>query len=256
MPRVDGGETTKGTKIPTIHNVDILDASGSMFGSKYENAISGINEGINTFKNSTEARYTTTVIEFDEGFGAMPYWNADVKAKTSIVEGCRTTTHYFMQPAATCGTIVGRGANGGTPLNQTVGETIERILKVTEGTEDKVIIRVFTDGAENASKGKFAHPSVLKALIANVEANHNFTVTFMGTQEEVNYMVNSIGLDIGNTIAHNNTAADVKRMYRRANLGTVAYTTAFAAGASQDELSRGFFKRVADEQDEETNKKP
>ena len=64
---VDDATTTNvsGEKA-TIHNVFIIDASGSMSGSKYNNAISGVNELLNGITTDVDNNNTVTIVEFEE----------------------------------------------------------------------------------------------------------------------------------------------------------------------------------------------
>lgn len=227
-----------------IHNVHILDASGSMNGGKYDNALKGINGEIMSMKTDGEGM-TQTIIEFDSDGG--------------IYEGnLRLITHYFMTPAINCTAIKGVGARGGTPLFQTVGETIEKLLSHIKAG-DKVLIKIFTDGGENTSQGKYKNTGSnwspkseeLTRVIKLVEDNHNFTVTFMGTKGDVENMVNHIGLASSNTLFHMNTAESIGATYAVASSATRSYRKEVSRGASQDELKQDFFKRVSKDQDEE-----
>lgn len=234
-------DNSTGTTV-TIHNVHILDASGSMGGrapSKYDNALKGINSEIMSMKDDGEG-VTQTIIEFDSN-GGYP-------------ASLRLTTHYFMTPAQNCTAIKGVGADGGTPLYQTVGETIEKLLSHIKSA-DKVLIKVFTDGGENTSQGKYKNYLELKRLIKMVEDNHNFTVSFMGTQEDVNVMANSIGLSTSNMLVHDNTATGVLTSYMASSNATMKYRKEVSRGATQDELRQDFFKRVSPSQEEEKTTK-
>lgn len=222
----------------TIHNVHILDASGSMSGGKYNNALKGINGEIMAMRTNSEGM-TQTIIEFTSGY---PH-------------NAKLTTHYFMTPAENCTAITGTGANGGTPLYQTVGETIEKLLTHVKPT-DKVLMKIFTDGEENESKGKYANTGThwtpkseeLSRIIKMAEDNHNFTITFMGTKEDVRHMVSNIGLTESNTLVHDNTEFGVQHSYLMSTASTVKYRKDVSRGVSQDELKKGFFKKVSEDQ--------
>lgn len=273
--RQDG--KTVAPKSITVHNVHILDASGSMgtghnLGSKYTNALGGINEELNILKADTSGvNYTQTIIEFDsgrqfEGIAAGCTNKTTFSNSEGLYGRCRQTTHYFMTPLAACGPITGRGAHGGTPLYQTVGEVIEKLLELKQ-TDHKVILKIFTDGDENSSSGKYArvnsyslgsfrpitsNPQVtdcpaLKSLIDAVQENNNFTVTFIGTQGDVGHAINNLGMMSTNTLVHDNTARGVKMSYNMMSLATTAYAGAAASGASGEQLKENFFKRVVDE---------
>lgn len=236
------GSTEGNAPSVTIHNVHILDASGSMNGPKYNNALKGINGEIMAMKTNSEGM-TQTIIEFTSGLHST----------------AKLATHYFMTPAENCTAIVGTGANGGTPLYQTVGETIEKLLAHVKPT-DKVLMKIFTDGEENESKGKYVNTGThwapkseeLSRIIKMAEDNHNFTITFMGTKEDVRHMVSNIGLTESNTLVHDNTERGVQSSYSMSLASTVKYRKDVSRGVSQDELKKDFFKRISTDQ-EDTN---
>jgi len=97
--------TSKSVK-PTIHIVDILDASGSMGGSgnsKYENSKKGILSGIEDLRKVKDVKYTYTLIEF--------------------VQSRNIKTHFYLAPLPT--NINFHGATGNnTPLYSTVYDTL------------------------------------------------------------------------------------------------------------------------------------
>ena len=84
-----------------IHNVFIVDASGSMAGGKYEMAIKGINELLVSIKNDNNSENTLTVVEFEE---------RNIERRIDMVT--EIPSYY-----------VGMGTGDSTPLNQTIGET-------------------------------------------------------------------------------------------------------------------------------------
>jgi hypothetical protein len=228
--KVPGNQAVTGG-VPTIHNIHILDASGSMGGGKYTNALKGINSEIMAMKTNGD-NMTQTIIEFDSGNH----------------NELKLTTHYFMTPAANCTAITGVGASGGTPLYQTVGETLEKLLAHVKNG-DKVLVKIFTDGEENASRGKYARNNrggseELTKIIKLVEDHHNFTVTFMGTSQDVNMMINSIGITSDNTLVHMNTPESIGSTYTMSTASTQVYRKAVSRGISQESLKGKFFKRT------------
>lgn len=224
-----------------VHNVHILDASGSMAGDKYVNALAGINKELNALKAESHGNViTNTVVEF-----SGPEYTFGKEAGT-IKE------HHFMVPAANCSMVAGKGASGGTPLYQAVGETIEKLVSRTNAGE-KVILTIFTDGDENTSQGIYKNPETLKKLIKQVEDNHNFTVTFMGTEGDVFKVVKNLGVHASNTLAHLNTADSIGATYSARGASVMNYSKNVASGVSQVKLRRGFFKNVADEETEKTD---
>lgn len=243
------GNPTPGVAGGVIHIVHILDASTSMGGGKYTNALAGVNEDIEIQAKAPNDGVTVTisVVEF-----------------SSDTRTGNTTRHYIMTPVAAATRIAGRGAHGNTPLFQTVGETIEELVKLKQPA-DKVLLKIFTDGEENSSTGLYKADNVpagqwtryskprseaLTKLIKQVEDHHNFTVTFMGTKEELATM-ETMGFMPDNMMAHMNTAESIGSTYTSSNISTVKYRKEVMRGAPQEELRGKFFKRL-DKEEEKT----
>lgn len=195
----------------TVHAVYILDASGSMAGLKYKAATRGIDEDIKILRGIRDIAYTLTVIEFDSGFR----------------NELRINEHCFMTPIENVGNIRYRGADGGTPLNQTIGETIDKVERLKG--DSKVIFNIFTDGEENSSQGVYHNTSVLQQRIKLAEAN-NFTITFQGTQRDINKVVKEYGIHLSNTLAHDNTPESIAQGAQLRGASMMFYSKAVADG--------------------------
>lgn len=221
-PQVAVVPTTNGVK-PRIHNVFIVDASGSMSGSKYENAISGVNELLQSISNDTDTDNNVMIVEFEER-----------NIKTRLDLGEKVPTKYK-----------GMGTGGMTPLNQAIGETLEYVEKTRKknyDVADKVLVSIFTDGGENSSTGVFRDPKNLSEYIKELESK-GFTITFIGTQQEVNYAIQALAMDVTNTLVHTNTAASVKMSFNKTLKSRMAYSKAVANG---EDVTRGFYTKSLD----------
>lgn len=211
----------------TVHNVNILDASGSMGGGKYKNGVEGINKEIEALKKEDMGvDYTCTVIEFDSSGN--------------------TTNHYFMTSLEMIKPFKGRGVKGMTALHETIGITIEKLLTLIR-PEDRVVMTITTDGGENDSSGKWAgHKGgkLLKELMEKVKKENNFTITFMGTEQDVESMVRNMGISRGNTISHNNTAEGIAKVYKSRLKGMVSYSKEVSRGLA---VTDSFFKGTSED---------
>jgi Mg-chelatase subunit ChlD len=201
---------TTETKKELIHNVFIIDASGSMSGSKYVNAIDGVNELLKSIKNDTDTDNNVMIVEFEGD-----------TISTRLDLGDKIPETYR-----------GMGTNGMTPLNQAIGQTLEYVQKKRKSNfseSDKVLVNIFTDGGENSSRGKYANNKTLSDYITELQ-NNGFTITFVGTKTEVAYAINSLSMDASNTLVHNNTASDIKRSFNDTVLARQMYSKSVSLG--------------------------
>lgn len=216
----------------TVHNVHILDSSGSMSGGKYNNAIEGINADIiqsQTVAATTPGLTSTmTIVEFS-GTGSAK-------------------EHMFMQPINTAGRFSSQNMEHQTALYETMGQTIEKLLSRKQ-KEDKVLLKIFTDGEENDSRGKYAPiggasrqklSPTLANLIKSVQDNDNFTVTFVGTANDTKAMIRNLNVDASNTLIHDNTPESVKMSFNKSLSATTQY---FALASRGEDVSKGFYSK-------------
>lgn len=208
-----------------IHNVFIIDASGSMSGSKYKNAINGVNEVLVDIKKDTDTINTVTIVEFE----------GDTISRRLDMENSNVLPDTYQA----------MGTGGMTPLNEAVGETLEYILKERNSKfskEDKVLVNVFTDGEENASHGKYRNGNVLGEFIKSLE-NDGFTITFMGTQSEVQYAISTLNLMSTNTLVHTNTASSVKMSYDTTLNARKMYSKSVSRG---EDVKAAFYSKTVE----------
>lgn len=230
MPRVKQNSSTPTTTSESkysgvVHDVFIIDESSSMgsgSNSKYGAAKRGLINDFQKLQELNEANpeitYTSTLVRFSDS----------------------VTTPVFMEPAHSADVKLSTPLRGLTALYQAVGETISRI-KRSKDENDKVLIKIFTDGGENASRGKYARPKVLSELIKDVEENHGFTVTFIGTQRDVKHIIDNISIDESNTLSHDNTRESVARSMDVMTQARGTYSKVLEAGG---DVSKGFYKSV------------
>lgn len=203
--------------LPTIHNVHILDVSGSMDShNKIGAALEGINAEIDGLKSNTDAKFTHSFVTFSD-----PY---NIKAS------------MWKIPMASVGKVH-EVAMGCTALHQAVGETLERLVREHNGV-DKVLVKIFTDGGENASTGKYQPRHVISQFIKECEAK-GFTITFVGTKNDVDYAVNNLSMDASNTLVHDNTFRGIKMSSHERLGATIQYAKKARRG---EDVTKGFFK--------------
>lgn len=209
-------EVGKSGVIPTILNADLIDASGSMAdGHKYDNAMAGLNYELETLKGDKNANYKVFITEFD----------SDIAGRGE--EQVRYGTEIEGVPLEKMEVYKGRGPLGFTPLYQAIGYMIHKLLKIKK-PEDRVLLKILTDGMENASRGEYEDSTkgrnALYNLIEKVKKENKFTVTFVGTPQDTETIIKNLGIDRGNTMTHDNTAKGVRASYKMSAVSTMAFS--------------------------------
>ena len=217
-----------------VHNVFIIDASGSMaYGGRYTTAISGVNELLKSISEDHFTDNTVTVVEFE-----------GTRVQKILFMVTDLPKHYKEM-----------GTGGQTPLNQAIGETCEAVLEKRNSSfskEDKVLVNIFTDGEENNSRGKYADKDVLSAYLKSLELD-GFTITFQGTQSEVNYAIKTLHMNASNTSVHDNSLQSIQRSFASTISSRVNYSKSVSRG---EEVTANFYtKSVQSEPEEEKENK-
>jgi len=203
---------------PKIHNVIILDGSGSMSGNqKYSNACAGIRQNLETCKK--EGISTYTFVEFND-IGNI-------------------TTHCYLTPLEKVN-LTFNGASGYTPLYRTIGQTLDKLL-IDVPLTDKVLVNIFTDGKEEGGdKSKYHKEGVLRNLIKDCESR-GFTITFIGTKQDVTFTINNLGIDKSNTLVHDNTGKGVETAFNVQAEATRGYSKRVSKG---EDVTLGFYSKT------------
>ncbi len=200
-----------------IHDVTILDGSGSMTGAKHIAARQGIKLNLNTcIQNSINS---FSLIEFNNS--------------NSI------TTHCWMQTPDTVRLQFNRPM-GSTPLYITMGNTLTKLLnEVPKG--DLVLLKILTDGQDTDGYGVYKDQETINGLIKQGE-NRGWTITFIGTQDDTNNILGTFtNMDIGNTLTHNNTGEGVATAFMAQTFATISYVNKVSKG---EDVTKGFYKQV------------
>lgn len=203
-------------ELKTVHNVHILDTSGSMNGGKIKAALEGINDEVEEMKTITDVKFTQTVVKFSSGSDYHEvYW------KEPLIN---------VKPINCC-------AVGGTALFDAIGRTLSKLKAENNGTDNKVLVKIFTDGEENSSVNW--RKKQVQDLIDRCQ-KEGFTVTFVGTKKDVEYMVDNLSVDISNTYVHYDTAESINFMSQERSGATKTYARKVAEGK---DVERGFFTK-------------
>ena len=216
-------EVIKGEDIKTkINIIHILDGSGSMKGSKFNNALIGMR---NEVKELTDVSikegidYTYSVIEFDS------YNRIQTICSLVDIHKLNMDDLKFFQP------------EGMTALYDAIGNTLVNYSDIFNSTEalskEKVIIKIFTDGGENNSRSKWVHGVELSRLIQKCEKK-GWVITFIGTNNDVKNIINRLKISENNTLSYDGSAQGLQSSYQTVNKATIAYSKSVMRGTADN----------------------
>lgn len=203
---------------PAIHIVHILDGSGSMGGfrdSKFNSAITGMKEEVELLKNDVEVNYIYSITEFD-----YSYHIVKICDKVNINNVNIDKLNFF-------------NPSGQTALYDAVGITLTDLLNNTKN--EKVIVKIFTDGGENGST-KFRSNAV--SILVDLCNKRGFVITFIGTHSDVDIIQRDLHISKSNTLSHDNTTKGMTAAYQTVNSATMNYSKSVLRGNATTD---GFF---------------
>ena len=160
-----------------IHNLIILDRSGSMSSMQHE-AVASVNETIGTIQSFIKN-------------------NPDSEQTISLVTFCSCSKEYLfdMADAKSVEKINEKGYNPCccTPLYDTIGEACTRLHKAIDKEEDVAVsVTIITDGYENASR-EWNHQAV-KSLIEQYK-KEGWLFAYIGTDHDVESVAFSLSIN-------------------------------------------------------------
>lgn len=199
--------TTKvvSTNIPTIHLVTILDSSGSMnegVGSKWDNAVKGVQQEIEALKQDTSINYIYSLVVFGN-------------SRKNVI---------WQQPIQEVVYDSSWRSQSATALYQTIGATLE-----SYPTDYPVLVKIYTDGQHNVNTGKYSKASEVSALLQQLKKK-DVTVTFIGTEYDVAQIQRDLNIAKGNTLVHDNTGVGMKESFKKSLDATQSYLRKVATG--------------------------
>lgn len=202
---------------PTIHVVDIIDCSASMAGAKIKNAVKGINSGIEKLKSENDVKYTYTLCDFS--------YNHDINFKYKLKDIEKVAGVDFRD-------------RGNTALRDAIGETLTLMKeRVTDNTE-KVLVNIYTDGEENGSR-KYNDRDI--ATMIDKLQKENFTITFIGTDRDVNRVVTAYNLHESNTLKYDGSAKGLEVTLDSTSIARSSFKSKVLRG---EDVTMGFYKDI------------
>ena len=182
-------------EIITVHNMLILDESGSM-GSIYRQALTGANETIQSTRAAQE-RYP----DQDHRFTFVTF-NTDVPRIKTVIDD---------QPVSTVKDLTDADYDPSscTPLYDAMGMSITALeRKVKEG--DRVLVTIITDGMENASQ-EYSGKAVVD-LVERLRAK-GWTFVYIGANQDAVEVAKDLHID--NALGFQATVTGTMAMFDR-----------------------------------------
>lgn len=211
-------QTITGTfeKRPTIHIVDVLDASGSMDSmNKYKIATQGIQNGVYDLIGNSTANFTYSFTEF--------------------IDSSKIINHLFMSKDLPTSLAFAGPTGYNTPLYRTVYDLLTS-LAASVKDEDKVLVKIYTDGIDNATPGfRISAAKLIHTLNAK-----NFTITFVATVYDMPRIVEVLNLDESNTLGVTNDGAGFQEAFRSSSIATMSFVEKVSKG---EDVLTGFYKK-------------
>ncbi len=205
-----------------IHNLIILDASGSMYSIKNQ-AVNGFNETVQTIRDAQnkhpEQEHSVTLVVFNSS---------------------ATTTVYDGVPAAQAKDMAPDEYNPDccTPLFDAMGFSINALrTKIQKG--ETVLVTIITDGEENSST-EF-NKNAIKALVDELKAE-GWVFTYMGANQDVEKVAMSIS--ISNHILWESTAEGTQSMFNREKRARTRFFDRLAMGESAADMQADYYDEI------------
>ena len=202
---------TKEEKMKRVHNLIIVDESGSMSIIRKQ-AFAGMNETLQTVRQ-------------------MQKKFPDQEQRVSLVtfDTSHTTWHYDNTPASDTKDLDWKAYNpsGGTPLYDAMGSAISKVnAQVTDG--DNVLVTVITDGEENSSQEWTL--KMIRTMIEKLK-KQKWTFTLIGTDNlDVETMAHSFAIE--EHMGFQQTEAGTRAMFARERRSRERYNCCVAEGAA------------------------
>ncbi|MFM9057397.1 MAG: vWA domain-containing protein [Bacteroidota bacterium] len=207
-----------------VHNLIILDESGSMEGIK-NTIIQGFNELVQTIQG------------IEQQFPDQEHLISFVS-----FNGLGHKTIHFREPAVSLKQLdmTSYMPNASTPLFDAMGFAINTLKQsLQEQSAYNVLVTILTDGEENASK-EFSGAAI-KQLVDELKLER-WTFTYIGTDHDVEKI--ALTLSINNTLVFERNEEDIKRMFDREKISREHYSRRIQ---SSEDTSSGYYTDSEDE---------
>jgi uncharacterized protein YegL len=180
--------TPTDTRVKTLHVAIILDRSGSMEDCR-DATISGFNElveGIRADDRKGGLRTRITLVTFNHEVEVVQF-----KAPLSSLHRISRETYV---------------PGGNTAMLDAVGLTLDRLTaEVKDQASKSFLVCIVSDGYENASR-RYTYPDIAARIRKLTEAG-NWTVTYLGSNQDLSKVSEALHIPAGNVAAYAATPA-------------------------------------------------
>lgn len=185
----------------------VLDASGSM-GHCMTETITGYNEQIQQIREDAEKGGETSISLWT--FNANVYEQFVDKSPKDVNE-------------------LGDGdykPGGATALYDAVGQAINTLRAETnfEDEDNSYLLLIMSDGMENASHEW--NTKILSSTLKTLQDNGRWTITYMGSNQDLTKVAQQLNLNKGNVINYTGTTDGTERAMRRNKIALSDYFSA------------------------------
>lgn len=206
-----------------IFEVHVVDGSYSMVGPKFRTAVAGVNADLLSSKEAaktTGVGGTCSVYQFSTNLKMTSDGNFSL---LNILDFKVYTPNFIGQSTYLYSSLI----------------TIIKKYIALKNTEDKVLLKISTDGRDMSSD----QPDECANLIKEAQENHGFTITFMGTEKDIAFITKSLNIDGSNTVKHENTAKSMEKSFNSMKSSSVNYRSAVKRG---EDVTYGFYGKQTD----------
>lgn len=180
----------------------VLDESGSM-GSCKKQTINGFNEQLQELNKTKDIKTFVSLVKFNSGVTTV-YWNKPLEEVEYL-----TVDNY--NPC------------GSTAMLDAVGQSVNRLRSDTPTEIDDVtfLVIIVSDGEENVSK-EYTWETV-KQLITKCKEDKAWTITYMGSNQDLSQIQRGMNIDMGNTMVYTSTGVGTQMAFNNMTTGLANY---------------------------------
>lgn len=218
------------------YHLMILDKSSSM-NSVRDATISGLNEQLSSIRKASEdfddQEQIVSFVTFSNDVDTTQLWNEKI---SDIIDFDNDSYN----------------PSGMTSLYDAIGMGIDKLRNQIESElaerKTNVVVTIFTDGQENASKEYVGQQ--VRELVESIQETGQWTVAFIGCGDNVFEVAQSIGISIGNTMSYDAGVEGTTRAFTsmsQARYGRAqCYSESISKGLTCDDvnLEADFFAKI------------